>query len=261
MDYSKANKEAWEEAFDKHQKGYEEDPALRINRGDLTMLEDDTLEVLGRIGLKEKAVAQFCCNNGRELLTLLKMGAASGTGFDIAENFITEGRRLARETQLEAEFLITIGALCWFADLDRFFSRVSLTLKEGGTLLINEQHPYTNMLAMPGEAGFDAGRPDQVVFPYFKKDPWINNDGVDYIGGTTYESKSLYSFSHSFGAIFNSLRHHGLILDSLQEFDYDISESWPHLKGKGLPLSYILVAQKQVASKAPGTGPRGDHGD
>ena len=32
--------------------------------------------------------------------------------------------------------LITIGALCWFEDLGRFFEKVALVLKEGGVLLI-----------------------------------------------------------------------------------------------------------------------------
>jgi len=263
MNYSKANKEAWEEAFAKHKEGYKEDPALRLKRNDLSFLEKDTIVALQDIGLQGKDVAQFCCNNGRELLTLLNMGAATGTGFDIAENFVGEGRRLAKEADLNAEFvaaniydiddcygdrfdlvLVTIGALCWFEDLERFFAKIALVLKEGGTLLINEQHPYTNMLAMANEEGYDAERPDQVAFSYFKEDPWVENGGVDYIGETTYASKTLYSFSHSFAAIFNALRKNGLRIEKLDEFDYDISNSWPHIDKKGMPLSYILVAEK-----------------
>jgi SAM-dependent methyltransferase len=264
MDYSKANKEAWEEAFAKHRQGYKEDPAARLKRGDLSILNDDVRAALGKISLEGRQVAQFCCNNGRELLTMLNMGAATGTGFDISENFSAEGRRLAREAGLDAEFvatdiydvseryaglfdvlLVTIGALCWFEDLDRFFAKVALVLKDGGVLLINEQHPYTNMLAMPNEEGYTADRPDQVVFSYFKEDPWVETDGVDYVGGTTYESKTLYSFSHSFAAIITALRDNGLEVRALEEFGYDISTSWPHLEGKGIPLSYILVAEKR----------------
>ncbi|MDA0336477.1 MAG: class I SAM-dependent methyltransferase [bacterium] len=263
MDYSRANKEAWEQAFPRHQQGYKEDPALLLQRGDLSFLEDDTRATLTQIGLQGKAVAQFCCNNGRELLTMLKMGASKATGFDITESFTAEARRLARDAHLDAEFiatdiydiddsyadrydlvLVTIGALCWFADLDRFFARIALVLRAGGSLVINEQHPYTNMLAMPSEDGFDAERPDQVVFSYFKKDPWIETNGVDYIGGTSYTSKPLYSFSQSFAAIFTALRNSGLAVESLQEFDYDISAAWPHLSGRGFPLSYMLGGEK-----------------
>ena len=263
MDYSKANKAAWEEAFAKHKAGYKEDPALRLKRGDRSFLEVDAIAALEKIGLEGKDVAQICCNNGRELLTLLTMGATQGTGFDIAENFVEEARRLAKEADLNAEFvatniydidesysnrfdlvLITIGALCWFEDLERFFAKVAFVLKESGTLLINEQHPYTNMLAMKNEEGHDPARPDKVVFSYFKEEPWIENCGVDYVGETTYESKTLYSFSHSFAAIFNALCKNDLRVQQLHEFDYDISKSWPHIDKKGLPLSYVLVAEK-----------------
>ena len=263
MDDSKANKAAWEEAFAKHRAGYKEDPVLRLQRGDRSFLEADVIVELEKIGLEGKEVAQICCNNGRELLTLLTMGAAKGTGFDIAENFVDEARRLARETNLDAEFvatdiydiedkysgqfdlvLITIGALCWFEDLGRFFEKVALVLREGGILLINEQHPYTNMLAMVTEEGYVAARPDKVVFSYFKEEPWIDNDGVDYVGETTYASKTLYSFSHSFTAIISALRRSNLRVERLNEFDYDISTSWSHIDRKGMPLSYVLVAEK-----------------
>ena len=83
-----------------------------------------------------------------------------------------------------------------------------------------------------------------MVFSYFKEEPWIDNDGVDYIGETTYESKTLYSFSHSFATILNALCNNSIVLKSLPEFDCDISTCWPHLNHKGMPLSYILVAQK-----------------
>lgn len=265
MNYSKVNKEAWEEAFAKHQEGYKEDPALRLKRGDLSILNDDTRAALTKIDLAGKSVAQFCCNNGSELLTLINMGARRGTGFDITENFSAEGRRLAREAGLDADFvatdiydiddgyeehfdllLITIGALCWFEDLNRFFAKVALVLKDGGTLLINEQHPYVNMLATPTEEGFDADRPDRLVYSYFMKEPWVGSNGVDYIGGTTYTSKPLYSFSHSFAAIVGAMRNNDLAIETLQEFDYDVSLSWPHLEGRGFPLSYILVAERHA---------------
>jgi|GEM_PF-5145744 hypothetical protein len=96
MDYNKANKEAWEEAFAKHQQGYK---------------EDDARTALLKIGLEGKTVAQFCCNNGRELLTLLNMGADAGTGFDITENFTNEGRRIKRCGRLIALFAAACAPL------------------------------------------------------------------------------------------------------------------------------------------------------
>ena len=58
MDYSKANKAAWEEAFAKHRTGYKEDPVLRLRRGDRSFLEADVIVELEKIGLEGKEVAQ-----------------------------------------------------------------------------------------------------------------------------------------------------------------------------------------------------------
>tara|TARA_Y100000994_G_C15544111_1_gene381210 strand:- start:184 stop:666 length:483 start_codon:yes stop_codon:yes gene_type:complete len=156
-----------------------------------------------------------------------------GTGFDISENFTDEGRRLVRETDLDAEFVTTDIYYINESYADCF-----------DLLLIHKQHPYTNMLAMPSEENYDTERPDQVVFSYFKEEPWIDYDGVDYIGETTYESKTLYSFSHSFATILNAFCNNDIVLKSLREFDCDISTCWPHLNHKGMPLSDILVAHK-----------------
>ena len=264
MDYNKANKEAWEEAFAVHQAGYKEDPVLRLKRGEL-FLRAETEAVLVELDLAGKSVAQFCCNNGIELLSLLKMGAAHGTGFDITEGFTAEGRRLASEAGLDADFvaidiydiddayaeqfdlvLVTCGVLSWFPDLDRFFAKVALVLKDGGTLVINEMHPYTNMLATTGEEGYEASRPDHVTYSYFKEGvAWVDTDGVDYIGGTKYASKPLYSYSHGFGKIVNAMSGNGLTIGTLTEFDHDVCREWSHLEGKGMPLSYLLVAAKR----------------
>ncbi len=51
MDYSKANKAAWEEAFAKHRAGYTEDPVLRLRRGDRSFLEADVIVELEKIWL------------------------------------------------------------------------------------------------------------------------------------------------------------------------------------------------------------------
>ncbi len=261
MDYVRANKAAWEEAFEKHQAAYRADPVERLRRDHL-FLEPELVAALREISVARKTVAQFCCNNGRELLSVVKMGAEHGTGFDIAENFAEEGRRIAQETGLAADFittdicaidethadrfdvlLITCGALTWFADLDLFFEKVALVLRDGADLVIHEKHPFTDMVAMPREEMFDADFPERVVYSYFKEEPWVESSGADYIGGTTYESKPFTSFSHTYGSIINAMVRNGLMVESLQEFDRDICAGWEHLNGKGIPLSYLMVAQ------------------
>ena len=92
MDYVAANKAAWEEAFEKHQAGYAEDPVERLRRGEL-FLDKSLREALTELDVSGLDVGQFCCNHGRELLSVVQMGASHGVGFDIAENFVAEGER------------------------------------------------------------------------------------------------------------------------------------------------------------------------
>ena len=135
-------------------------------------------DILKKLEMDGKTIGQFCCNNGRELLSLVKCGnAAKGIGFDIAENQVAFANEKAKELNLPCIFeavniydiddrykeqfdfvLITIGALCWFQDLNRFFAIVSKCMKPGAVILINEQHPLTNMLATEGEEPYDPGQ-------------------------------------------------------------------------------------------------------
>lgn len=268
MDYIKANKEAWEEVFPKHQAGYQMDIAAKISESGSNFLNEDTVKELATIDLKDKRVAQFCCNNGRELLSIMKLGAGSGVGFDIADNFIAEANGLARKLNYPCEFVaaniyeinntyqnqfdllfITIGALCWFQDLDRFFQKAAMVLKDNGIVLINEQHPFVEMIPRDGEADFDPNHPKNIVYPYFRDYPWIDNNGMDYVGGTVYPSKTFTSFAHPLSSIFNALIHNGIDILKFQEYDYDISNGFQNLNGEKIPLSYILLGKKRPKSE------------
>ncbi|MBR3141938.1 MAG: class I SAM-dependent methyltransferase, partial [Clostridiales bacterium] len=158
--YIEGNKEAWEEAFDKRDESWGADITERINNEDYPFFNDETRTILKNTDTEGKVIGQFCCNNGRELLSLVKCGKASkGVGFDIAENQVAFANEKARELGLPCVFeaaniydiddsykesfdmlLITIGALCWFDDLDRFFAVAAKCMKPGALIIINEQH-------------------------------------------------------------------------------------------------------------------------
>ncbi|MCB7062323.1 hypothetical protein [Enterocloster citroniae] len=55
---------------------------------------------------KGKTISQFCCNNGRELFSLIQLGAKDGVDFDIAEN-------------------LQLGQLHSLNDLKQLFEKVS----------------------------------------------------------------------------------------------------------------------------------------
>jgi SAM-dependent methyltransferase len=263
MDYIKSNKEAWEEAFEHRAKGWAEEVYERLQNETYPFLKKELIEELHEFDFNDKTVSQFCCNNGRELLSIMKFGAKQGIGFDIAENMVFFANETAKKTKINCQFIatnildidekfynsfdfifITIGALIWFKDLNLLFDKVSRCLKHGGTLLINETHPVTNMLAAIGETNYDEKAPNKLVNSYFKEEPWVENSGMGYMSAESYKSKTFYSYSHTFSDIVNSLSSNRIAISKLREFQYDMSTSFANLNNLGIPLAYILTAKK-----------------
>jgi SAM-dependent methyltransferase len=264
MNYHTQNKQAWEEAYDKRKAGWGEDIVDRIREGQSLFLGAPLLDELLRQDPRGKSVGQFCCNNGRELLSVLALGAARGTGFDIAENMVAAGNACARELGMDCRFIstdileidgsyaeafdiliVTIGALTWFEDLNGIFRQAARCLKPGGVLIIHEMHPITGMLPMEGDDGYDPALPNLLAHSYFKKDPWVEGGGMGYMSDGAKEfTETFYSYSHPMSDIVNAVLGQGLRLEKLDEHEEDISEMFPVLEGKGIPLSFLLVARK-----------------
>ena len=263
MDYIQYNKEAWEEAFEERSSDWGADIITRLNVEKFPFMDKNFIETMSDLEMEGKTIAQFCCNNGRELLSLMKFGFKSGIGFDIAENQISFANDIAKKTNTHCKFIatdilkidvahqdsfdvivITIGALCWFRDLRPFFKMVAKCLKADGSVFIHEMHPVTNMLGAPGEDGYDETAPNRLVNSYFGK-VWKENKGIHYITGKSYKSKTFTSFSHSLENILNAIIESGLSIRKIREFDYDIADGmFSALDHKGIPLSFILHASK-----------------
>ena len=265
MDYIKTNKAAWEEAFEHRLNNWGDDNDRRIRSEKYAFFDRDFKKEMLSIDFRGKTVAQFCCNNGRELLSLVHdSGAAYGFGFDIAENILAQAQDTARKAKIKnCEFVncsildipesyhdrfdyifFTIGALCWFQDLALLFHKAGKCLKSGGTLLINDGHPLALMLPQPGEADFDEDNLNRFTYSYFTKEPWLGNSGMHYISGA-YESKTFTDFSHTVADIINALSANGMKTVKFSEYDYDIGQVGADIyDGKGIPLSYILAAVK-----------------
>ncbi|MDR2569477.1 MAG: class I SAM-dependent methyltransferase [Oscillospiraceae bacterium] len=264
--YIESNKTAWEEAFDNRQPNWGDNNHIRLKNGRFEFFDSDMRDEVSCIDLKGKNVAQFCCNNGRELLSLvLDSGAAYGTGFDIAENILNQAKQTAEKAGItNCEFvncnileipekyygefdliLFTIGAICWFQDLTLLFEKVGKCLKNAGMLLINDGHPVLSMLPMPGEDEYDPNNA-KLFHSYFRKEPWIGTDGMGYMS-VEYESKPFTDFSYTMSDIVNALSVNGMKTIKLNEYDYDIGMIGSDVYDKkGIPLSYILVAEKNA---------------
>lgn len=265
MDYIKNNKAAWEEAFERRLPNWGDDNYKILMDGKLPFFNADVISEIEKTDLKGKTIAQFCCNNGRELLSLMQLNPSYGVGFDIAENIIEQAKETARKANIincdfvaadildidksyhnKFDFIFfTIGAITWFKDLTLLFEKVSKCLKPNGLLLINDFHPFINMLPLPHEDCFDGENLNKIAYSYFRKEPWIENSGMGYMT-PEYESKTFTSFSHTLSDIVNSVITAGLAVKKLNEYNYDIGMTNAY-DNKGYPLSYILLAQKGVS--------------
>lgn len=260
----KANREAWNEATGKHQQARGDKLKKGFARKGFSTLDDIITDKMKQLHIEGKEVAQLCCNNGRELLSMINLGAKSGVGFDISDEAIKEGKGLAAIAGTDCQFVrtdvleigeeyndsfnfiyISIGALSWLPDLEGFFRIVSRMLREEGTLLIYEQHPFTYMLAATDEPDFDKEHPMKVAYSYYRTEPWANDTGMDYVGGTKYKAKEAFSFTQKLSDIFNAIIKSGINILEFTEYSHDISEMWDHIiREKMIPLCYILVGKK-----------------
>ena len=263
MDYFKSNKSAWEDGFKNKKPGWGENAHIKLKSGRLAFFNADMQKELEQINFRGKKVAQFCCNDGTELLSLMDLGADSGVGFDIAENIIAQAKNTAAKAGIEncefvacnildipAEYhgrfdiaLLTVGAICWFKDLEQLFGKVAECLNNDGLLIMQEMHPVEYMLAVPGEEGFDPDDLNRFAHSYFRKEPWIDT-GMGYMSGDYESANTFTSFSHTLSDIINALSANGIKTVKFNEYDYDIAALTDVYDNKGLPLSFILVGEK-----------------
>lgn len=258
-DYIEANAQAWAEAQPKLSAQRQAELRERFRRPGYSCLDAVETAALERIGVAGKSVAQLCCNNGRELISVVNLGAARGVGFDIVEAFLAEGRELAGLAGADCEFhagdvlavpagfdaafelvLITVGALSWLPEPSPLFAVARRLLKAGGHVVVHEQHPLCDVFT-PGDA-----EPFRVRHSYFRTEPFVIETGLDYIGNVHYASKRSYWFHHKLSDIVMACIDNGLGIERFEEHPHDIGGDHGALaQGDGiqLPLSYVLVAR------------------
>ena len=236
--YTRANLEAWDETAPIHKRHNQSDLLEAFAAGDHNTLDKHCLEPLLSIGIAGKRVAQVCCNNGRELISLRNMGAVRCVGFDGSAPFLDQARELAAAAgHSDIEFvttdiydidpayqqsfdlvLVTIGVISWMPDIEGFFARLAGLLSPGGYLFIEDIHPVLMMY----EQGKDE-LPSYLAYSYFKDTPYEEVTGLDYYSGETYESKPNYSFQHTLASIFTAALNNRLQLRHFAELPFDIS--------------------------------------
>ncbi|HEY9079653.1 class I SAM-dependent methyltransferase [Magnetovibrio sp.] len=259
-DITASNRAAWDEAAPLHRAHNQADLLARFAEPGHSELDEVETAVLTRLGVVGKDVAQLCCNNGRELISVRNLGARRCVGFEGAAGFVEQARELNAAAGLDCAFMlgdvyeiptaydeqfdvvtVTIGVLNWMPDVDKFFAVAARLLRPGGALFIYEQHPIMDMVE-PGAAG------DPVAwnYPYFRQGPRVYTEGLDYFGGTTYEAKPVYEIQHTLSAVIMAGVKAGLGLSDFAEYPHHISNTWYNVERQGpqLPMCYTLVMEK-----------------
>jgi SAM-dependent methyltransferase len=235
--FTDANREAWEEVAPIHEKTNQARLLDAFSNPGYNTLDDHCLDRLNEIGFEGKSVAQICCNNGRELLSLKNLGAGPCVGFDASPAFIEQARELTAKTpHTDVEFvatdiyeipadkkgpfdllMTTVGVISWMPNLDEFFGVFRELAKPGGHVFIEEIHP---VLMMYEEGAGDA--PSYLEYSYFKGEPWKETAGLDYYEGKSYEASPHYSFQHTVADIVMAGINAGFVLKHFAELEFDV---------------------------------------
>ena len=263
---TKANREAWNEAMYYHQKARKNSLQEGFKNPDFTTLNRDCDQILKDklkyINFKDKIISQLPCNNGRELLSLLKLGAKKAIGFDISDSAIIEAEELAKISKLNADFIrtdileidskydnffdfiyISEGSLQWFPSLNEYFKVVSRLLKKDGQILIFEMHPFAYFFEQAYNLKREIGLDDFIS--YFEEGPYSYKSGLDYIGQTNYKAKKCYWFMHKISDIINNIIKNNIEILEINEYNIEMADNENIIHLKKFPLSYILSGKKK----------------
>ena len=88
--------------------------------------------------------------------------------------------------------------------------------------------------------------PMQIVEPYFRNEPIVENSSLDYLGGTEYDAKTQYWNVHTISDLIMGMINNGIAVEHFSEYERDLSmgHSRQEEMNAGIPLSYILVGKK-----------------
>lgn len=256
--YTAANRQAWDETAPVHAKSQMEGLLMKLRDPAQLCLDETAQEWLAKEDVQGKDVVQLCCNNGRELISIQRMGAKRCVGIDISAAFIAQAEQLNAVANADCDFLacdvyavpveydaqfdlvyISIGIFGWLPDLMGFLAVCVRLLRPGGKLLIYEMHPILDMIDdMPN-------LPPKLAFSYFMTEPMAEDEGLDYYEFQEYESSTSYWFHHKLADIIQGCLDCGFVLTGIAEYPHDISDVFAYLEKMDarLPLCYVLSAQ------------------
>jgi SAM-dependent methyltransferase len=257
--YITANRAAWEEVAPLHRQHIFAKLVAGFKQPGFHTLDSTATNGLARVGIQNKRVCQLGCHNGRELLSMMNLGAESVVGFDIAQAFIDQAHELSHLSGIKGEFVcsdvyriptsyddsfdlvfISSGVLGYLPDISRLFGITRRLLRQQGWLMVYEIHPMLEMFLTN-----DDGDPPTIRYSYFHEEPIQDKGGLDYFAGSYYEGSFNYYFHRKLSDVVGAVLKSGFQLRALEEFAHDVSGDCAHFQKKQLrpALSYLLLGE------------------
>ena len=178
------------------------------------------------------------CHFGLDTLAWARAGAHV-TGLDFSPAAIDAAREIALRAGLSdrSEFVcsdvydattaldhatfdvvyVSLGALCWLPNIDRWAAQVGALVAPDGRLYLHDTHPLAWALADDGLV---------VKHAYFEQAvPFVGDSDETYTDADRpLVHRRTYEWNHGIGEIVMALIRHGLRLDRLVEHDWTV---WP----------------------------------
>ena len=221
----------------------------RLGSGDV-MLDDEVVELAGDVAGLD-LLDTSCASDAKQAFSWANLGARV-TACDIAPTAIEIARENARHLGLDVKFhvadaqtldpisdesqdLVYATHLGWLEDIELAVSTWPPVLRAAGRLLIDMDHPVTNILEKSNEGL-------RVEWPYFDRSP----ETYEFTGtplakkhGGWDKSMPILWFHHTLADVFNTLVKAGLGIERVVERPY-----FPH--ASELPDAISILARKPV---------------
>jgi ubiquinone/menaquinone biosynthesis C-methylase UbiE len=223
--YIEINRQSWNNRIDTHLKSEFYD--LEIFLKGKCSLNDIELSLLGDI--KGKTILHLQCHFGQDTISLGRLGA-NVTGIDLSDKAIKSAKQIAKDISSNTKFICcdiydlpnhldetfdivftSYGTIGWLPDLDKWAKIISRFLKPNGQFVFVEFHPVVWM--------FDDNF-DKIGYRYFNSGAIVETTSGTYADKTADLTVSDVCWNHGISEVLNSLIKNGLVIKSLDEFDY-----------------------------------------
>ena len=248
-----ANRRGWDAVSPGWQAAVEQRVDWRRSAEDPTVVLDRReLDLLGQVAGKDVCVL----GSGDNLVVFALSGmGARVTSVDISQAQLDTAAIRARELGLGVNFLradvVNLEALreeafdlvytgghvaVWVSDLPRYYAEACRILRQGGTLLVNEYHPFRRVWR-------DQPERLDLEYHYFERGPHRYDRSGD-VPGAPLGSLPSYEFHWTVADYINALLSAGCDLVAIEEFG-DQQVGWEAAPVAGLPHSLLLAGRRR----------------